>query len=308
MDAFALGPLAIPVRVALPLLAILAATLLAGFLHRRAGRGGGRGGGRDGGEGSGEGSGGAHPAVGTGTDTDAGPLLWKMVATGFVTARAVFVLRHHDLYFHAPWTVLDVRDGGFEASAGLVAACVVGAELTRRRARLRRPLLACILAGCAVWFGGALALQALAPAPAGTPLPDLMVRTLDGREVPLRGFAGRPVVVNLWATWCPPCRREMPALQAAQAANPDLHVVFINVREPAGVVERYLAGHRLALRNVVLDPAGRVATQLGAAGYPTTLFFDAAGRLQLRHMGELSPASLRDKLDRLRPGRPHPAR
>lgn len=267
MDAFVAGPLAVPVRVAAPLLAVLAATLLAGWLARRTGQ-------------------------------DAAPLLWKMIAAGVVAGRAVFVLRHHDLYREAPWSALDLRDGGFEATAGLIAACVVGAELSRRRAGLRKPLLACVLAGCAVWFGATLAAQALGPAQA--PLPALTLPAPDGGAVALRAYAGRPVVVNLWATWCPPCRREMPALRAAQAANPDLHFVFVNQREPAAAVARYLAEHAPGLRNVALDPTGRFAAQAGAVGYPTTLFYDAAGRLRMRHMGELSPASLRDKLDALR--------
>lgn len=268
MDVVKLGPLIIPLSAVLTVLAILAATTTADWLYRRRG-------------------------------FDAGTVLWRMILAGFVAARAVFVLKHHDIYLKAPWTALDIRDGGFELVAGLVVACVVGAELTRRRAELRRPLLASVLAGAAVWLGGTLAAQALAPP--RPPMPDLMVRQLDGSEVALRSLAGRPLVVNLWATWCPPCRREMPAMQAAQAANPDIGFVFVNQRESAVVVRRFLATQQLQLENVVIDPAGQLAARTGAAGYPTTLFYDANGKLQLRHVGELSEATLRDKLQTLRP-------
>ena len=132
-------------------------------------------------------------------------------------------------------------------------------------------------------------------------MPDLMVRRLDGSEVALRSLADRPLVVNLWATWCPPCRREMPAMQAAQQANPDIGFVFVNQGESSVLVRRFLATQQLQLKNVVIDPAGQLAARTGAAGYPTTLFYAADGKLQLRHVGELSEATLRDKLETLRP-------
>lgn len=268
MDVIKLGPLIIPLSAVLTVLAILAATTTADWLYRRRG-------------------------------ADAGTVLWRMIVAGFLAARLVFVLKHHDIYLKAPWTALDIRDGGFELVAGLIVACVIGAELTRRRAALRRPLLASVLAGGAVWIGGLLAAQALAPP--RPPLPDLMVRRLDGSEIPLRSLADRPLVVNLWATWCPPCRREMPAMQAAQQANPDIAFVFVNQGESSVIVRRFLATQQLQLRNVVIDPAGQLAARTGAAGYPTTLFYDARGKLQLRHVGELSEATLRDKLATLRP-------
>lgn len=268
MDVVRLGPLIIPLSAALVVLALLAATTTADWLRRRRGH-------------------------------DAGTVLWRMIVAGFVAARAVFVLKHHDIYVKAPWSALDIRDGGFEPVAGLIVACVIGAELTRRRAELRRPLLASVLAGGAVWIGGLLAAQALAPP--RPPMPDLMVRQLDGGEVPLRSLAGRPLVINLWATWCPPCRREMPAMQAAQQANPDIGFVFVNQGESSVVVRRFLATQQLRLQNVVIDPAGQLAARTGAAGYPTTLFYDADGKLRLRHVGELSEATLKDKLASLRP-------
>ncbi|WBS04887.1 TlpA disulfide reductase family protein [Pseudoduganella sp. SL102] len=267
LGTLALGPQAFSTHVLLVLLAILLATGVAGWFYRRRG-------------------------------VDAGPLVWKMIIAGFVCARVVFVLKHRDIYAAAPWTALDIRDGGFEPALGLVAACVIGAEAVRRSDALRRPLLASVLAGLALWGGGTLALQAMAPAHA--PLPDVTVRQLDGTEIALARFAGKPLVVNLWATWCPPCRREMPALHAAQAANPDIAFVFVNQRESADTVRRFLAGQGLRLQNVVTDPAGRLAAATGSAAYPTTLFYDGAGRLVLRHAGELSAATLRDKIERIR--------
>ena len=267
MDSIRLGPLMFPLQPALAILAILLATTLADWLRRRRG-------------------------------ADAGPVLWKMVLAGFVAGRGVFVLRHHDIYAAAPLGALDIRDGGFELGAGLIAACVLGAELTRRDSALRRPLLASVLAGGALWLGGSLLGQLTAPANA--PMPDIQVRRLDGSAVPLRSFGGRPLVVNLWATWCPPCRREMPVLGRAQRAYPEVGFVFVSQRESAEAVQRFMAAQRLDMRNVLIDPAGQLADRTGSPGYPTTLFYDAAGVLRLRHAGELSEATLRDKLDSLR--------
>lgn len=232
---------------------------------------------------------------------DAGSTLWHMTLTGCVAARLVFLLRHHDLYGGDVVSMLNIRDGGFDGPAGLLAGCVAGAWLTRKQAALRRPLLVSTLAGCAVWFGGTLLDQGLASG--GAPLPALDVRRLDGTTVSLQSFAGRPVVVNLWATWCPPCRREMPALQAAQQASPGVAFVFVNQGETPAAVGRYLSEHGLRIENVVLDPGSRVTARTGATGYPTTLFYDAAGRLRERHLGELSQATVRATIARLDGGR-----
>lgn len=265
MDVVTLGPFVLPTAFLLVVGGILAANLLAEWFRRR----------------------GADP----------GPILWKMLLAGFVAARAVFVLRHHDLFADRPWTALDFRDGGFDATAGLLVACVVGAELTRRHPRLRRPLLVSSLAGIAIWLGGTLGLQAFAPPHA--PMPDVSVRRLDGIEQPLRAYQGKPLVVNLWATWCPPCRREMPALEAMQRRRPDVGFVFVNQRESAATVQAFLAAQGLRMENVVIDPAGQLGARTGSVGFPTTLFYDAQGRLRFRHVGELSEATLREKLEAL---------
>ncbi len=266
IDVVTLGPFVVPTAVLLVVGAILLATGLADWFHRRRG-------------------------------ADPGPILWKMIAAGFVTARAVFVLRHHELFAARPWAALDVRDGGLDATAGLLVACIVGAELTRRHPLLRRPLLVSSLAGIGLWLGGALMLQAFAPPHA--PLPELSVRRLDGVEVPLRSFQGKPMVVNLWATWCPPCRREMPALGAMQARRPDVAFVFVNQGESQGAVQGFLASQGLTMDNVMLDAAGQLGKRTGSVGFPTTLFYDARGVLRLRHVGELSEATLSEKLSAL---------
>ncbi|SFD25374.1 TlpA disulfide reductase family protein [Massilia yuzhufengensis] len=265
MDALTIGPVVLSTAVLLALAGVLVSNGVAEWFRRRG--------------------------------VDPGPLLWKMTLSGFVAARAVFVLRHHDLFLARPWSALDFRDGGFAPMAGLLVACLVGAGLAGRQAALRRPLMAASAAGVAVWLGGTVLLQALAPP--GAPLPDMSVRRLDGTEVSLRSYQGKPLVVNLWATWCPPCRREMPALGAMQAARPDVAFVFVNQGESAAVVARYLAAQGLRMQNVVTDPARQLAARTGVVGFPTTLFYDAGGVLRGRHVGELSEAAVRERLTEL---------
>lgn len=105
---------------------------------------------------------------------------------------------------------------------------------------------------------------------------------------------------------CPPCRREMPVLQQAQAQRGDVHFVFLNQGETPSRVQAFLATQPQALRNVLLDTEGRLGVQRGHRALPTTLFFDAQGRLVDTRVGELSAASLAERLSRLdaEPGRP----
>ncbi|RAJ98425.1 TlpA family protein disulfide reductase [Aliidiomarina maris] len=105
-------------------------------------------------------------------------------------------------------------------------------------------------------------------------------------------FDGRPMIVNLWASWCPPCVREMPLLEAAEQANPDVRFIFINQREHPDVVAEFLVQHSLDLATVLRDHSGDFSAAVGAHVMPTTLFFDADARLQKRFYGEVNQAVL----------------
>ena len=130
-------------------------------------------------------------------------------------------------------------------------------------------------------------------------LPPLAVQSLEGPTVSLASFQGKPTVVNLWATWCPPCRREMPVLEQAQVQRPDVNFVFLNQGESPDRVRSFLAAQNLPLRNVLLDVHGRAGIELGHRALPTTLFYDARGRLVDTRVGELSQASLGQRLSML---------
>jgi thiol-disulfide isomerase/thioredoxin len=124
--------------------------------------------------------------------------------------------------------------------------------------------------------------------------------TLSGAPTTLAALAaGKPMVVNLWASWCPPCRREMPVLSAAQQHDSGVTFVFVNQGENALVAANYLATESFVLSNVLLDGGTLLGKVIGSTALPTTLFYDARGRLVDTHLGALSAASLASKLKQL---------
>ncbi|MDX1553417.1 MAG: TlpA disulfide reductase family protein, partial [Marinobacter sp.] len=109
---------------------------------------------------------------------------------------------------------------------------------------------------------------------------------------------GQPTVVNLWATWCPPCIREMPVLEEAQDRYPGINFVFANQGEHPETINQFLSEQNLDLDHVLSDRQGGFGRAIGSQGLPTTLFYDAQGKLVDSHMGELSKASLARGLER----------
>ena len=227
-----------------------------------------------------------------------GGALTDMFLAGFVAARVVFVLQWFDVYRAQPWSMLDIRDGGFNFWAGLAVALLVGVWRLLRRPTLRVPLASGVLAGLLLWGGVSGALQLLSQQAPGVPATQL--QTLSGAPVLLADLgAGRPLVVNLWATWCAPCVREMPVLEDAQATHRGVAFVFVNQGAPAARVQGFLEAQGLSLDNVLLDPSGALANDVGSRAMPTTLFYDAQGRLRDTYLGALSEASLAARLSRL---------
>jgi thiol-disulfide isomerase/thioredoxin len=233
-----------------------------------------------------------------GGSRDIEPVLWKALIAGAVAARLAFVIRYFAAYRMAPWSVVDIRDGGFIAPAGIVVALAVLAAFGARRRDARKPLLWAGLAGAIVSVIGIAASLMFYTGP--TVMPALTLTRLDGGDVQMQALKGKPLVVNLWASWCPPCRHEMPVLRDAQAQQPDVRFVFVNQGEPADVIRKYLGEQHLALDNVLVDTGLQLGMQTGSRALPTTLFFDANGKLVDRRVGELSAATLAQRLDALR--------
>lgn len=222
--------------------------------------------------------------------------LWIILLFGLITARIAFAAVYNQ-HYQTIWTVIDIRDGGFSMIAGVAGAIFMTVVFAMRDRLLFKPLVASILSG-AVILGAGTALLATAEEKQG--LPEVTLASIEGLPVQVQSLGGKPMVVNLWATWCPPCRREMPVLRDAQQANQDIVFVFANQGESAETVQSYLAAEKLALQNVLLDAQGTLPRKIGSIAMPTTLFFDKDGKLVDTRVGEVSAATLEQRMTALR--------
>ncbi|HEX8592567.1 MAG TPA: TlpA disulfide reductase family protein [Pseudomonas sp.] len=221
-------------------------------------------------------------------------VLFGLFLLGLVAARAGFVIQYWAQYRPQPWQVLDIRDGGFLVWPGVLVVILGGLLMARRGQELRRPLGLGAGSGLLFWLLANLALNSYQQ---GVSLPEITLRNAAGESVQLADYQGRPLVINLWATWCPPCRREMPVLQAAQDERDDVVFLFVNQAESPQAVEKFLTAQGLRLSNNLFDGTGQLAQQVGSMALPTTVFYSAEGRLIGSHLGELSRASLTGYLD-----------
>ncbi|CAG8865480.1 Thiol-disulfide oxidoreductase ResA [Pseudomonas fluorescens] len=228
--------------------------------------------------------------------------LFNLFVVGLLSARVGFVANYWPMYRDDLAQVIDLRDGGFLLWPGVLAVVCGAVWYGWRHAGLRRPLGWGLFCGALFWMLGSLASHLYSQ---GTQLPDLTLRTASDRPVALAQYRGRPLVVNIWATWCPPCRREMPVLQQAQHEHPEVTFLFVNQGETPQTVATFLNTTGLNLVHVLFDGSGQLARHVGSMALPTTLFYNAEGHLVGSHMGELSRASLQHALEPLE--RPAPS-
>ncbi len=243
--------------------------------------------------------------------------VWWSVAAGLLAARVAHVLSHWSSYGTTPLDMLDIRDGGFLWQAGALAGAAVMVWRVRRTVRESgRVVLATAAAGLVLWWGASALVPWLRPAPGQqlaeitaplVPVSNATPPTTEASapsESPLAAASGltlqeiaqraggKPVVLNLWATWCGPCRAEMPLLARAQRAHPEVLFIFANQGEGEAAIRGYLQRERLDLQDVWRDPASALGAAVGSSGLPTTVYFDAQGRRVGAHVGVLSEGAL----------------
>jgi thiol-disulfide isomerase/thioredoxin len=188
--------------------------------------------------------------------------VWTAAVAALLAARLGHVLPHWQPYLEQPWAVLDLRDSGWDDSTGVAVVALWLTARCRALPSLRRPLLWGALAG--VGARKVPGMVVLAAGGRALPAPDVALTALgSGRESRLADVLnGRPTVVNLWGRWCPPCRAEMPVLDAARRRQGDVRFVFVNQGESAAAVRAYLQREGFTEDGVWLDAARR----LGVAG------------------------------------------
>jgi thiol-disulfide isomerase/thioredoxin len=299
MLSISLGPLALPVAPLLVVVASVVASIVADQVARRKARSSQppTPPGSAGPPGDAQNATGTRAAATQRTPAPGDVITWA-VMVGLLAARLGHLALNAAAYVTSPWSVFDIRDGGWNLASGLAGGLAWLLWRGWRAPALRRPLAAGAAAGLLLWGVGLALLQRNEP----TGYPDVtLARLVDGQAGTLAQAAqGRPVVVNLWASWCGPCREEMPALAAAQQRHPDVGFLFVNQGETPDKVRFYLAREGLALQEVWLDPASTLGRAIASAGLPTTLFLDPQGRRVDAHFGVLSAANLQARVEALR--------
>ena len=154
--------------------------------------------------------------------------------------------------------------------------------------RLRRGLL---VAGLLLGTGTSWAQYQVKPWPAKQTLPAASPQDLLGKPVKLDAFKGKTVVLNFWATWCEPCRSEMPSLaQLQEIAGPDVVVVAVNYKEGLPRIEQYIQTSGLKL-TWLRDPDGAVAKALDVRIFPSTFIIAPNGQPLRKIVGEVDWSS-----------------
>ncbi|WP_374667548.1 prolipoprotein diacylglyceryl transferase family protein [Acinetobacter sp.] len=228
--------------------------------------------------------------------------IWTSVWIGLISARLVFVLLNIDAYAASPIDMIKIQDKGFHLIGGVIAG---GAWFFWKNRNLMTKAKVVLMLSFVIVAGAGMLLKNTLQKE--TNYPDLHFSALQengsvsARPASLSSFKGKPAVVNLWASWCPPCHREMPVLARAQNQYPQVQFIMLNQSEGSAAVSAYLKKHQFDFKHVLLDTNGDMPAAMNTFGLPSTLFFDAQGRLLERHMGELTPAMLQQYLNKLYP-------
>ena len=133
--------------------------------------------------------------------------------------------------------------------------------------------------------------------------PDFSLTLLDGSEVTLAGLRGQIVVLNFWASWCSPCRREAPVLQRVWETYKDQGVVFVGLtyHDAEGASLAFIQEYGITYANGV-DEMGRISRDYGVTAVPETFIIDREGKIAWFQIGEVREETLVQQLERLQDG------
>ena len=124
------------------------------------------------------------------------------------------------------------------------------------------------------------------------PAPNFELLSLTGEAIQLEAYRGKPVLLNFWATWCAPCRLEMPAFQRRYAEHAgELAVIAVNNAEAPADVQAFVTEMGLTF-DILLDPAAEIQRLYQVRGYPTSFLIDAAGVIRVQHIGLMTEKQL----------------
>ena len=131
--------------------------------------------------------------------------------------------------------------------------------------------------------------------------PDFTVTDLDGNEVKLSDYNGKPIVINFWATWCTPCKSERPLFEKAYKENEDIQFLMVNLtsKDKLSSVNEIMAKNGYTF-DVLLDNSGEASEKYGIYSIPTTYFIDKNGNIVNHTVGVMEEEVLNEKLDLIR--------
>jgi len=244
-------------------------------------------------------------------------ILERSCLIGLISARLVYAAANWNAYVEAPWSVFFFWQPGFYPIPGAIIATVYFIwRVWRIEASTRwvfaRAALTSVAATASLIIGINVAVGLFSDPDIlrdGDRFPEFVLQSIDGDTVQLADFSGKPVVLNFWATWCPPCRREMPLLNTAhlQFADQGLVVLGLAVNEPASAVQPFIDTTGVQYPILVdmpgsdgrLGSAASILAMLGPKGLPTTVFLDRNHIIDQLYVGELSWAYLTDRITQL---------
>jgi cytochrome c biogenesis protein CcmG/thiol:disulfide interchange protein DsbE len=133
--------------------------------------------------------------------------------------------------------------------------------------------------------------------PMNRPAPQFTVTTIDGKQLTLADLRGKTVVLNVWASWCEPCRDEAGELNHSYATYKDRDVVFVGIawNDNDGEVRKFVSQYKVPYA-IALDPEGKIAIDLGITGVPETFVIDPQGQLKQKWLGPITSAQLNGML------------
>lgn len=129
---------------------------------------------------------------------------------------------------------------------------------------------------------------------------DFKLKDLNGKNVSLSDFKGKKVLLNFWATWCPPCRAEMPDIEKLYQENKDSDLVIlgVNLGEDTQTVKSYIDKNKYNF-NILLDSDQAVAIKYNIVSIPTSFFIDKEGNIIYKKVGAMSIEEMRDNVNLL---------
>ncbi|WP_300381047.1 TlpA disulfide reductase family protein [Henriciella sp.] len=220
--------------------------------------------------------------------------VWISLLVGVGVARLAYVLLNWSAFAVDPWTIAAIWQGGFLLWPGAIAAA--GALLLFQGLHRASLMLTAAIAVLALTFSitnAALLAAEPKPLPKG-----LTVTSLDGNQVSLDTLESQPFIVNLWATWCPPCQREMPMLVDV-ASTSSVPILLANQGETLDTIRRYLDRKGFDTGAVWRDPDYSLQSVTASPVLPTTFFVDQSGMVTHIHTGEISRAALKKQIRKL---------